>query len=119
MAFRPNQTLAGTVFEAARKARVPIRKRMYLRTCFMFASDEKLKELEEELTSELTNAGVIPPEAVEGGVFTGNYGDTPILDWILAHWEEILNIIMTIIGLFGAAGVLMALWLIGLMLGAF
>lgn len=117
MAFRPNRTLASAIFEAARKKRVPLRQRAYLRTCFMFADDDKLRELEVELTAELVTSGAIPPTAVVDECYTGDWGVPPILDWILEHWEEILKIIMTIIGLFGVTGVLMALWLLGLMLG--
>ena len=103
MAFKPNKTLAGTVYEAMRRKRVPIAQRMYVRTCFIFASDDKLRDLELELTSELKLAGVIAPEAIVDNCYAGDWGVPPILDWILEHWEEILKIIMTIIGLFGVS----------------
>jgi hypothetical protein len=105
-AYVANKTLSSTVFEAARKSRVGIAKRMYLRTCFMFASADKLKELEQELTTELVLAGVLPPEGVQvvDGCFVGNWQD--FLQWIIDHWDDILRIIMTIIGLFAAPAML-------------
>ena len=41
-------------------------------------------------------------ERLHGDYQIAEFGDGTLLDWFLEHWDEILEIILTIIGLFSA-----------------
>lgn len=82
---------------------VPLVTRVQIRQAL---DDDLIRdEIEYTLSRKAAEAGVVPPQAFDAdGLFVGNW-ITDLLDWVIEHWDEILEIIMTIISLFAARAV--------------
>lgn len=95
--FKPNPTFDDAIRSALRKTRTPFLTRV--KVWLAMRNDEVRYEMELALTEKALEMGVLQPEGVDGA---GVYGNpwTDFLDWIIANWDDILKIIMTIVDIF-------------------
>ena len=95
-----NSTLGPALRKAMRKKRVPFRHRAAVNLVLFLPA--KHRELEFAITEKAMAMGALPPEAAldDDGCYVGDFID--ILDWLMANLPAILEMVMTIIALFGA-----------------
>lgn len=95
--FAPNATFDDTIRSAMRKTRTPFLTRV--KVWLAMRNEEVRYEMELALTEKALEMGIVQPEGVDGA---GVYGNpwTDFLDWVIANWDDILKIIMTIVDIF-------------------
>ena len=96
--FESNGSLDNAMRRVFWRERVGLLDRIRIRRALR--DEEVREEIEYGMSRMLAEAGLVAGDLFDSntGIFVGDWLD--IFDWIIANWSTILEMIMTIIGLF-------------------
>ena len=99
--FRPNDTLIDVISQTMREHGHGWFERFIMRLKLRSMSREQRRQLEQDVTGLLVTSGyTLPVNASVGsdGILVGDWQD--LLDWFMANWPAILEMILTILAIF-------------------